>query len=212
MTPVAFSGTAGSLFTVTAPSGAGKSSLLVALIRQDPTLRLSISHTTRQPRRGEENGRDYFFTTEIDFKKRLDQGEFLEHAFVHGNYYGTSKQAVLDQLNEGHDILLEIDWQGARQIGALFPETVSIFILPPSISALKDRLDKRGQDSQEVIKQRIDAADSEIQHASEFDYVIINDDFDQALAKLVAIVEAARCRTGQQSVRNKALFAQFGIR
>ena len=203
--------TGSSLFTVTAPSGAGKSSLLAALIRNDPTLRLSISHTTRPPRPGEENGREYHFTTVDDFRKRLDADEFLEYAIVHGNYYGTSKLSVLDQIGAGHDTLLEIDWQGARQIRRLFPETVSIFILPPSIAALEHRLNKRGQDSPEIIRQRIEAADEEIRHACEADYVIINTDFDLALSKLAAIVETARCRTALQAVRNRELFSQFGI-
>lgn len=212
MTQIAQPVAGSSLFTVTAPSGAGKSSLLSALIRQNPSLRLSISHTTRPPRPGEENGREYHFTTIDDFRKRLEQGEFLEHAIVHGNYYGTSKLSVINQLNEGHDTLLEIDWQGARQIRKLFPETVSIFILPPSISALEERLHKRGQDAPEIIKQRIDAAEEEIRHASESDYVIINHDFDLALATLAAIVETARCRITRQAIRNSELFAQFGIR
>lgn len=204
--------TGSSLFTVTAPSGAGKSSLLAALIRQDPSLCLSISHTTRQPRPGEENGHEYHFTTIEDFRKRLEEGEFLEHALVHGNYYGTSKLTVLNMLNAGHDTFLEIDWQGAQQIRNMFPETISIFILPPSIAALEERLNKRGQDSPEIIKQRIDAAEEEIRHASESDYVIINHNFNLALSRLVAIVETARCRTIQQSIRNRELFAQFGIK
>ena len=211
MTQIAPSFAGSSLFTVTAPSGAGKSSLLAALIRKDPSLHLSVSHTTRPPRPGEENGREYHFTTVEDFKKRLEQGEFLEHATVHGNYYGTSRVSVMNQLNAGYDTLLEIDWQGARQIRRLFPETVSVFILPPSISALEERLNKRRQDSPEIIKQRIEAAGEEIRHASECDYVIINHDFDLALTKLAAIVETARCRMSRQAIRNRELFAQFGI-
>ena len=211
MTPLAQNVTASSLFTVTAPSGAGKSSLLSALIRQDPSLRLSISHTTRPPRPGEQNGREYHFTTVDNFRKRLDADEFLEYAIVHGNYYGTSKLSVLDQITAGHDTLLEIDWQGARQIRRLFPETVSVFILPPSIAVLEDRLKKRGQDSPEIIRQRIEAADEEIRHACEADYVIINTDFELALSKLASIVEAARCRTALQAIRNRELFLQFGI-
>ena len=211
MTPLAQNVTASSLFTVTAPSGAGKSSLLSALIRQDPSLRLSISHTTRPPRPGEQNGREYHITTVDNFRKRLDADEFLEYAIVHGNYYGTSKLSVLDQITAGHDTLLEIDWQGARQIRRLFPETVSVFILPPSIAVLEDRLKKRGQDSPEIIRQRIEAADEEIRHACEADYVIINTDFDLALSKLASIVEAARCRTALQAIRNRELFLQFGI-
>ena len=211
MTPLAQNVTASSLFTVTAPSGAGKSSLLSALIRQDPSLRLSISHTTRPPRPGDQNGREYHFTTVDNFRKLLDADEFLEYAIVHGNYYGTSKLSVLDQITAGHDTLLEIDWQGARQIRRLFPETVSVFILPPSIAVLEDRLKKRGQDSPEIIRQRIEAADEEIRHACEADYVIINTDFDLALSKLASIVEAARCRTALQAIRNRELFLQFGI-
>ncbi len=211
MTPLAQNVTASSLITVTAPSGAGKSSLLSALIRQDPSLRLSISHTTQPPRPGEQNGREYHFTTVDNFRKRLDADEFLEYAIVHGNYYGTSKLSVLDQITAGHDTLLEIDWQGARQIRRLFPETVSVFILPPSIAVLEDRLKKRGQDSPEIIRQRIEAADEEIRHACEADYVIINTDFDLALSKLASIVEAARCRTALQAIRNRELFLQFGI-
>lgn len=203
--------TGSSLFTVSAPSGAGKSSLIAALLRQDPTLCLSISHTTRQPRPGEVNGREYHFTTVDDFKKRLDANEFLEYALVHGNYYGTSKLSVLEQLSAGCDTLLEIDWQGARQIRSLFPETVSIFILPPAFDVLENRLNKRGQDAPEIIRQRIEAAGEEIRHACEADYVIINADFDLALSKLASIVEAARCRTAQQAVRNHELFSQFGI-
>lgn len=211
MTQIVPSATGSTLFTVTAPSGAGKSSLLAALIRKDPSLRLSISHTTRSPRPGEENGREYHFTTVDNFKKRLEQDEFLEHAVVHGNYYGTSKLSVLNQLNAGYDTILEIDWQGAQQIRAQFPGTIGIFILPPSIAALEERLNKRGQDSPEIIKQRIAAAGEEIRHASESDYVIINHDFDPALAKLAAIIEAARCGTPRQAIRNRNLFAQFGI-
>lgn len=200
-----------SLITVTAPSGAGKSSLLAALIQNDSDLRLSISHTTRQPRPGEQDGREYHFTTIDDFKRRLKEGEFLEHAQVHGNFYGTSRVAVLNQLNAGYDTILEIDWQGAHQIRRLFPETVSVFILPPSISALEERLNKRGQDSQEIIKQRIAAAGAEIRHASEFDYVIINNKFDQALSELASIVQTARCRMTRQAIKNRDLFEQFGI-
>ncbi len=200
-----------SLITVTAPSGAGKSSLLAALIQNDSDLRLSTSHTTRQPRPGEQDGREYHFTTVDDFKRRLKEGEFLEHAQVHGNFYGTSRVAVLNQLNAGYDTILEIDWQGAHQIRRLFPETVSVFILPPSISALEERLNKRGQDSQEIIKQRIAAAGAEIRHASEFDYVIINNKFDQALSELASIVQTARCRMTRQAIKNRNLFEQFGI-
>ena len=204
--------TAGSsLFTVSAPSGAGKSSLIAALLKTDPTIRLSISTTTRQPRPGEVDGREYHFTTVEAFRKSIEAGEFLEHALVHDNYYGTSRVKVLELLQAGNDVLLEIDWQGALQIREQFPDTVSLFILPPSIAELENRLNKRGQDSQETIKRRIQGAALEISHASDFDYVIINNDFDLALKQLSAVIESARCRTRQQALKNQALFSEFGI-
>lgn len=204
--------TAGSsLFTVSAPSGAGKSSLIAALLKTDPTIRLSISTTTRQPRPGEVDGREYHFTTVETFRKSIEAGEFLEHALVHDNYYGTSRVKVLELLHAGNDVLLEIDWQGALQIREQFPDTVSLFILPPSIAELENRLNKRGQDSQETIKRRIQGAALEISHASDFDYVIINNDFDLALKQLSAVIESARCRTRQQALKNQALFSEFGI-
>ena len=204
--------TAGSsLFTVSAPSGAGKSSLIAALLKTDPTIRLSISTTTRQPRPGEVDGREYHFTTVETFRKSIEAGEFLEHALVHDNYYGTSRVKVLELLQAGNDVLLEIDWQGALQIREQFPDTVSLFILPPSIAELENRLNKRGQDSQETIKRRIQGAALEISHASDFDYVIINNDFDLALKQLSAVIESARCRTRQQALKNQALFSEFGI-
>ncbi len=204
--------TAGSsLFTVSAPSGAGKSSLIAALRKTDPTIRLSISTTTRQPRPGEVDGREYHFTTVEAFRKSIEAGEFLEHALVHDNYYGTSRVKVLELLQAGNDVLLEIDWQGALQIREQFPDTVSLFILPPSIAELENRLNKRGQDSQETIKRRIQGAALEISHASDFDYVIINNDFDLALKQLSAVIESARCRTRQQALKNQALFSEFGI-
>ena len=204
--------TAGSsLFTVSAPSGAGKSSLIAALLKADPTIRLSISTTTRQPRPGEVDGREYHFTTVETFRKSIEAGEFLEHALVHDNYYGTSRVKVLELLQAGNDVLLEIDWQGALQIREQFPDMVSLFILPPSIAELENRLNKRGQDSQETIKRRIQGAALEISHASDFDYVIINNDFDLALKQLSAVIESARCRTRQQALKNQALFSEFGI-
>lgn len=199
------------LFIITAPSGAGKSSLLKALTKQDPSLGISISHTTRSPRPGEEDGREYYFTTVSDFLEKQKKGEFLEYAEVHGNYYGTSRRAVLERLSAGKDTLLEIDWQGAMQIRKLIAETVSIFILPPSIATLEERLNKRGQDSPEIIAGRMAAASEEISHACGFDYVIINDDFDNALSQLAAIVQAARCRLPRQVVTHTRLFEQFGI-
>ena len=201
----------GSLFMVAAPSGAGKSTLVNALLAQEPTIKLSISTTTRPPRPGEEHGREYFFTTAEDFVKRAAAGEFLEWAEVHGNYYGTSRIFVEEQMRVGTDILLEIDWQGARQVKKQFPQAAGIFILPPSIAALEERLHKRGQDEPHVITRRLLAAGGEIAHAPEFEYVIINEEFAVALSELSAIVRSARCRFAQQAARNASLFAQLGI-
>ena len=201
----------GSLFMVAAPSGAGKSTLVNALLAQEPGIKLSVSTTTRPPRPGEQHGREYFFTTPEDFVARAHAGEFLEWAEVHGNYYGTSRIFVEDQMKTGTDMLLEIDWQGARQVKKQFPQAAGIFILPPSIAALEERLHKRGQDESHVITRRLLAAGGEIAHAPEFEYVIINQDFTVALSELSAIVRAARCRFAQQAARNTSLFAQLGI-
>jgi len=201
----------GSLFMVAAPSGAGKSTLVNALLAQEPAIKLSISTTTRQPRPGEQNGREYFFTTADDFLQRANAGEFLEWAEVHGNYYGTSRIFVEQQMKAGTDILLEIDWQGARQVKKQFPQAAGIFILPPSIAALEERLHKRGQDEPHVITRRLLAAGGEIAHAPEFEYVIINEEFPVALSELSAIVRSARCRFAQQAARNALLMSQLGI-
>ena len=202
---------AGSLFIVVAPSGAGKSTLVNALLEKEPGIRLSISTTTRAPRPKEQHGREYFFTSPEDFLARRAAGEFLESAEVHGNYYGTSRLKIAEQIAVGADMLLEIDWQGAQQVRTRFPEAIGIFILPPSIDALEERLKKRGQDDEHVITRRILAAGGEIAHAPEFEYVIINQDFASALGELCAIVKAARCRFMQQAARNVSLFAQLGI-
>jgi guanylate kinase len=207
-TPTAF---AGSLFIVAAPSGAGKSTLVNALLKQEPAIKLSISTTTRQPRPGEVDGREYHFTTAEDFVARADAGEFLEWAEVHGNYYGTSRLMVEEVMKAGTDVLLEIDWQGARQVRKQFPGAVGIFIVPPSIAALEERLYKRGQDEPHVITKRLLAAGGEIAHAPDFDYVIINEEFNVALSEMSAIVKATRARFPQQAARNAALFAQLGI-
>lgn len=201
----------GSLFLVVAPSGAGKSSLVNALLKNEPAIKLSISFTTRAPRPGEVNGREYFFTDVADFRERRDRGEFLESAEVHGNYYGTSRLLIENDIAAGTDVLLEIDWQGARQVKKRFPHAAGVFILPPSIAALEERLKKRGQDEPHVITRRTLAAGSEIAHAPEFEYVIINENFDTALAELTAIVRATRCRFPQQAARNASLFTQLGI-
>jgi guanylate kinase len=201
----------GSLFMVVAPSGAGKSTLVNALLAQEPSIKLSISTTTRQPRPKEQHGREYYFSSVDDFLKRRQAGEFLESAEVHGNYYGTSRLLIEEQMKAGTDVLLEIDWQGAQQVKKQFPHAVGIFILPPSIAALEERLHKRGQDDLHVIARRLLAAGGEIAHASEFEYVIINQEFASALSELTAIIKATRCRFAQQAARNTSLFAQLGI-
>ena len=204
-------GFSGSLFIVAAPSGAGKSTLVNALLAQEPSIKLSISTTTRDPRPGETDGKEYHFTTAEDFRARAERAEFLEWAEVHGNYYGTSRLMVEKEMKEGTDILLEIDWQGARQVKKQFPQAAGIFILPPSIAALSERLHKRGQDEPNVIERRLLAAGGEISHAPEFDYVIINEEFNVALSDMSAIVRATRSRFNQQAARNASLSAQLGI-
>ena len=201
----------GSLFLVSAPSGAGKSTLVNALLARDADIKLSISYTTRAPRPGEEDGREYHFISVDDFITRKNNHEFLECAEVHGNYYGTSRVLINQFMQAGTDMLLEIDWQGAQQVKLQFPHSVGIFILPPSIDALELRLKKRGQDSEQTINRRLLAAGGEIAHAPEFEYVIINQEFEVALSELIAIVKATRCRFNQQAARNLDLFAQFSI-
>lgn len=199
------------IFMVVAPSGAGKSSLVNALLARDPAITLSVSSTTRPPRPAEVDGREYHFVDLAEFQRRKAQGEFLESAEVHGNFYATSRHEIETRLAAGTDVLLEIDWQGARQVKAHFPRAVGIFILPPSIDALDERLHKRGQDSPSVIKRRLLAAGSEIARAPEFDYIIINEDFEVALAQLTAVITATRLRYEAQAVSHHELFAQLGI-
>ncbi len=198
------------MFIVSAPSGAGKSSLVNALLQQDSRLALSVSYTTRAPRPGERNGREYHFVPLAEFRTRAERGEFLESAEVHGNFYATSRRWIESQLDAGTDVLLEIDWQGALQAQRAFPTAVGIFILPPSFDALQSRLTGRAQDSAEVIARRLTAARGEIAHACDFDYVIVNDMFDTALADLVAVVHAARLRFTCQAVRHHGLFSHLG--
>jgi guanylate kinase len=202
---------AGNMFLVVAPSGAGKSTLVNALLAGDKQIALSVSYTTRAPRPGEQDGREYHFVDVADFQARRARGEFLESAEVHGNYYATSRTWIETRLRAGTDVLLEIDWQGARQVKLAFPSAIGIFILPPSIDALEARLHKRGQDSPQVITRRLLAAGSEIAHAPEFDYVIVNEDFATALAQMTAIVTASRLRFSSQASRNHTLFASLGI-
>jgi guanylate kinase len=192
----------GNLFIVTAPSGAGKTSLVRALLAADPHVKLSISYTTRPPRPGEADGVDYHFVDEPGFLRMLEAGDFLESALVHGFRYGTSQQWINSVLSGGEDILLEIDWQGAAQVRALFPDAISVFILPPSEEELCQRLHKRGQDSDEVIARRLANAHEEIAHVSEFDYVIINDRFDDALKDLQALFRAQRLKADKQLKRH----------
>jgi guanylate kinase len=198
----------GSIFIIAAPSGAGKTSLVRALLAAHKGIRVSVSATTRLMRPGEAHGIDYLFISEADFVAKQKAGEFIEWAKVHGNYYGTSKEWIEDQTSQGVDIILEIDWQGAQQIKQLFPNSVGVFIAPPSIADLGQRLKDRGQDSAEVISDRLAAAQSELNHASEFEYVIINQHFSDALADLAHIVSAARLRFELQAGRFPDLFTQ----
>ncbi len=184
----------GLLFVITAPSGAGKSSLIEALLKEDPRLKLSVSYTTRPPRPGEANGREYHFVDETTFLAMLGRGEFLESAEVHGNRYGTSQAVIRAALGRGEDLVLEIDWQGAQQVRRLYPGCVGIFILPPSVAELERRMRLRAQDSDAVIRRRLASAEEEISHAPEFDYVIINKDFYEARKDLQAIIRVERLR------------------
>ena len=199
----------GVLYIVSAPSGAGKTSLVKALLKTDPAIRLSVSYTTRPPRPGETDGRDYHYVNHERFEIMLAEGEFLEHAEVYGNFYGTSKGSIGRDLNAGRDVLLEIDWQGAEQVRQHFPQSASIFILPPSFNALRTRLAGRGQDSDEVIERRLAAAAHDVAHADAFDYIIVNDDFDHALQDLVAITRSIRLEAARQLKRHTALFEEF---
>lgn len=196
---------------VVAPSGAGKSSLVSALLKKDPSLCLSISCTTRPPRPGEVDGREYRFVSEEAFMRLRDEQALLEWAEVHGNYYGTPVDHIADATRQGRDVLLEIDWQGARQVRQRFPAAIGIFILPPSIEELESRLKARGQDEPHVIARRLLGAGGEIAHAPECEYVIINQEFSAALLELTQIINAARLRFSSQAVRHAQLFSQLGI-
>ena len=195
----------GNVFIICAPSGAGKTSLVAELLRRDRSARLSVSHTTRAPRPGEQDGRDYHFVARPAFEAMIERGEFLESAEVHGNLYGTSQAWIDEQLARDVDIVLEIDWQGAQQVRRLIPEAIGIFILPPSPETLRRRLIDRGQDSKAVIERRLQAARGEIAHLSEFDYVMINNNFDDAVEDLVSIVRATRLRIAAQVSRHSDL-------
>lgn len=199
----------GTLYVVSAPSGAGKTSLVKALVESTSGIRVSVSHTTRAMRPGEEDGINYHFVSTDTFQDMLGNADFLEHAEVFGNYYGTSKSWVDEQLSQGVDVILEIDWQGAAQVRRLMPETVGIFILPPSRSALKERLTGRGQDSEEVIKGRMAQAKEEMSHHVEYDYLIINDEFEVALRHFKALVTSNRLKSIHQLSRQAALLEEL---
>ena len=198
----------GTLYIVSAPSGAGKTSLVNALIKEDRQIRVSVSHTTRAMRPGEQHGGNYHFVVHEEFKALIAQGDFLEHAEGFGNVYGPSRSALQQTLDEGYDLILEIDWQGAQQVRRVMPDALSVFILPPSQQALRQRLDGRGQDSEEIINGRMKEAVSEMVHYDEYDYVIINDDFDEALEDLKAVFRANRLALKKQQQRHAVLLKQ----
>jgi len=199
----------GNLFVIAAPSGGGKTSLTRALLEREPGIRLSVSYTTRPPRTGEQDGVDYHFVSADRFALLKDGNEFLEHAHVHGNWYATSGTWLKAEVDAGRDVLLEIDWQGAAQVRSLVPDSVHVFILPPSLESLQQRLVKRAQDDDATIARRLTAARDEIRHCKEFDYVIINQDFASAVDDLSAIVRSARLRGAQQRARYRALIDQL---
>lgn len=202
---------AGTILIVVAPSGAGKTSLVRALMDARSQIRHSVSCTTRTPREGERDGEDYCFITPAEFRQRRLAGEFLEWAEVHGNLYGTSRQWIDAQTAAGADIVLEIDWQGARQVRGLYPQAISVFIAPPSLEILQQRLEARGKDTPESIQRRLAAARNELSHAGEFQYIIVNQEFTEACQQLLSIVDAARCRLPQQAALRPGLFEALGI-
>jgi guanylate kinase len=197
----------GTLFIVAAPSGAGKSSIVNACLARDPAIRLSVSFTSRAPRPGERHAEHYHFVTAEDFQSMVAAGDFFEHARVHGDWKGTARQSVEPQLAAGHDVLLEIDWQGARQVRRQVPDAVSVFILPPSREALEQRMRARGQDSEAVIAQRLAAAHEELSHYDEFDYLIVNEHFDRAVDEMCSVFTACRLRRDRQITRHAELIA-----
>ncbi|MCZ2419415.1 MAG: guanylate kinase [Burkholderiales bacterium] len=197
----------GNLFIVAAPSGAGKTTLVKMLLERDAGIGLSVSYTTRPPRPGEQDGREYHFVDVPAFLAMRERGDFLESAEVHGNHYGTSRRWIVEQMAAGRDILLEIDWQGAQQVRGLFHDGIGIFILPPSVEELERRLRGRGQDSDEIIARRVAAAVDEMRHVNEFDYVIINNKLPEAIEDLQTVVRSVRLRTTSQLDRHRALFS-----
>ena len=199
----------GTLFIVAAPSGAGKSSIVNAVLARDPNIALSISFTSRQPRPGERHAEHYHFVSKDEFESMVAAGDFFEHALVHGDWKGTARQSVEPQLNAGKDVLLEIDWQGARQVRDKVPGAVSVFILPPSREALEQRMRNRGQDSEAVIQQRLAAAREEMSHYGEFDYVIVNEHFAVAVDEMCSVFTASRLRREQQVARHGRLITSL---
>jgi guanylate kinase len=199
----------GNLFVVVAPSGAGKTTLVKALLEKEPNIKLSVSYTTRAPRAGEVDGRDYHFVDRATFEKMIGAGDFLEYAAVYGNYYGTSKRWIESELSGDHDVLLEIDWQGAAQLRSLFAHMVGIFILPPSLAELRKRLESRGKDSADAIARRMASAREEISHVLEFEYIIVNESFEAALSDLICVVHASRVSRAQQALRLASLLGEF---
>lgn len=197
----------GKIFVVTAPSGAGKTTLVAALLAADQQIKLSVSYTTRAPREGEIDGINYHFVSREAFIAMLQRSEFLESAEVYGNFYGTSQLWIQQQLDAGNDILLEIDWQGAQQVRKLFPQAIGVFILPPSLQALEQRLRGRGTDSEESISKRMASAREEITHVDEFDFVIVNEVMDEAIKDLISLVRAPRLGIARQSAKYAALFS-----
>jgi len=201
----------GNLFVVSAPSGTGKSSLVNALLEVDSHLQVSVSHTTRAPRGQEQHGREYWFTSKEDFQAMIDRGEFFEHAHVHGNHYGTSRKAIEDRIQSGEDIVLEIDWQGALQIKRIFPNAILIFIMPPSYEELLQRLNRRGEDTPEVIETRMANARIEVAQAQYFDFVVINALFESALFDLKSIVHAQRLKYSAQRRNKSSVFRALNL-
>lgn len=195
----------GTLFIIAAPSGAGKSSIVNAVLANTPGIALSISYTSRAPRPGERHAQHYHFISAEQFQQMIAAGDFFEHALVHGDYKGTARQSVEPQLAAGNDVLLEIDWQGARQVREKMPDALSVFILPPSRQALETRMRNRGQDSEEVIARRLAAAREEMSHHSEFDFLIVNDDFDTAVREMQSIFLSSRLRRERQVQRHAGL-------
>lgn len=199
----------GTLYIVSAPSGAGKSSIVNAVLARDPNISLSISFTSRAPRPGERHAEHYHFIEAAEFEAMVAAGDFFEHALVHGDWKGTARQSVEPQLSAGRDVLLEIDWQGARQVRSKIPDAVSVFILPPSRAALEERMRKRGQDSEAVIAQRLAAAREEMSHYGEFDYLIVNEVFETAVAEMCSIFTASRLRKDAQVARHARLITSL---